>query len=163
MTVTDLADYIVRYYNSVGDVISNKKLNKILYYIQGWHFGYFKGDPLFSEVPQAWVHGPVYPQIYKKYRWDNNIKVHEKECAPDVLEGLLKGFNLNPDEEEFLSSLLVYYSKKSGAELEITTHRERPWLETRDELPAHIPTDREIPLSLIKEYFIDRRSKSNNA
>lgn len=160
MTVTQLADYIVRYYNSVGDVIGNKKLNKILYYIQGWHFGYFKGDPIFKEAPQAWVHGPVYPQVYAKYRWDNNIKVHEKECTPNVLNDMLNSFGLSPDEQEFLESSLVFYSKRSGTELEITTHRERPWLETRGDLPPHVSSEKEIPIELIKEYFIDRHRRA---
>jgi len=160
MKATQLADYIVRYYNSVGDVISNKKLNKILYYIQGWHFGYFE-SAIFNDVPQAWVHGPVYPAVYQKYKWDNNIRVKEEECTPNKLKEQLDSLNINADQKEFLSSLLVYYSKKSGAELEITTHMERPWLEARGDLEPHVPSGKEIPLDSIKSYFTERRKKAN--
>jgi len=162
MTVLQLADYIVRYYNSVGDIISNKKLNKILYYIQGWHFGYFKKEPLFDAVPQAWVHGPVYPEVYQQYKWDNNIKVNENECSPEVLKTIIDGFQISNNEIDFLNSLLIYYSKRSGAELEITTHMERPWLEARGELAPHESSTVEIPLDSIKSYFIERHKKATS-
>lgn len=158
MTVTELADYIVRYYNSVGDIVSNKKLNKVLYYVQGWHFAYFDGQPLFTEAPEAWVHGPVYPPVYAQYRWDNNITVSEEQCAPDVLKSKLEGFGLTKDQNDFLNSTLIHYSKKSGAELEIYTHRETPWLEARGDLASHVASNTPISLETMKSYFSDKLS-----
>lgn len=162
MKVTELADYIVRYYNSVGDIVSNKKLNKVLYYIQGWHMAYFKGSLLFNEVPQAWVHGPVYPAVYAQYRWNNNIRATEDECNPEKLISIINTFKLTSEQKNFLQSSLVHYSKKSGAELELLTHAEKPWLETRGGLPEHVASEREIDLDLMKSYFTARLQKAKS-
>ena len=47
-------------------------LQKILYFIQGLYFSKY-GIPLFSDNCQAWVHGPVYAEIYdmfSSFRYD---------------------------------------------------------------------------------------------
>ena len=53
-----------------GDLISNLKLQKLLYYAQGIHLA-LNGQPLYPERIEAWQHGPVVPEIYhafKEYR-----------------------------------------------------------------------------------------------
>ena len=54
-----IAKFIVNYFQSVGDPITNLKLQKLLYYIQVWYMVYFEKKLIFDERPQAWVHGPV--------------------------------------------------------------------------------------------------------
>src|SRR5260221_3271487 len=63
----DVADYFIRLANETGSFISNLKLQKLVYYAQAWHLG-IKGAPLFQEDFQAWVHGPVIPELYQKYK-----------------------------------------------------------------------------------------------
>ena len=48
-----------------GDTISNLKLQKMMYYRQGFHLAYF-GTPLFDEDIVAWQYGPVVPSVYKE-------------------------------------------------------------------------------------------------
>ena len=51
--------------------VSNLKLQKLLYYVQGWHLGIY-GEPVFSQPIQAWIHGPVVPYVFgkfKEYKW----------------------------------------------------------------------------------------------
>ena len=44
--------------------VSPLKLQKLLYYAQAWSMVFFgRQRQLFSDVPQAWVNGPVYPTI----------------------------------------------------------------------------------------------------
>jgi uncharacterized phage-associated protein len=42
----------------IGDVISNLKLQKLLYYAQGFYLAIY-GKALFEEDIVAWEHGPV--------------------------------------------------------------------------------------------------------
>lgn len=42
MTALDLSTYIIAKYDNVGDLVTNKKLQKILYYIKAWGLVYFK-------------------------------------------------------------------------------------------------------------------------
>ena len=44
------------------DLMSNMKLQKMLYYQQGFHLAYF-GTPLFDEEIEAWMYGPVVPSV----------------------------------------------------------------------------------------------------
>ena len=55
-----------------GDTISNLKLQKMMYYQQGFHLAYF-GTPLFDEDIVAWQYGPVVPSVYKEYNRLNPI------------------------------------------------------------------------------------------
>ena len=53
-----------------GDTISNLKLQKLLYFAQGFHLAAF-GEALFGEDMIVWSYGPAVPSVYdvyKKYR-----------------------------------------------------------------------------------------------
>ena len=55
----DIARYILTLSTpEVGDIISNLKLQKLLYYVQGFHLA-IENEPLFMEDIQAWQYGPV--------------------------------------------------------------------------------------------------------
>src|SRR5438309_2092560 len=65
-----IANYLIWRANSdedLGENITNLKLQKLLYYVQGFHLA-MNGAPLFNEDIRAWDHGPVVPQVYRKYR-----------------------------------------------------------------------------------------------
>jgi len=59
----DVADYI-RFIidENLGDNLSNLKLQKLLYYCQGYFLA-FNGEPLFKEEIAAWTCGPVVPSV----------------------------------------------------------------------------------------------------
>ena len=63
----DVAKYFLSLSDdSSGDYISNLKLQKLLYYAQGFHLAIFN-KPLFNEPIEAWAHGPVVGSSYRKY------------------------------------------------------------------------------------------------
>ena len=53
--------------NGGGDLLTNLKLQKMLYYEQGFHLAYFN-EPLFEEPIEAWQYGPVVPVVYNYYK-----------------------------------------------------------------------------------------------
>ena len=53
--------------DDAGDAISNLKLQKLMYYAQGFSLA-MRGKPLFREDFEAWEHGPVIPSLYRMFR-----------------------------------------------------------------------------------------------
>jgi uncharacterized phage-associated protein len=71
--VTHSALTIAKYFLSIpdedaGELVSNLKLQKLLYYAQGYHVAVhgIKG-PLFNDKVYAWKHGPVVKTVYNTY------------------------------------------------------------------------------------------------
>jgi hypothetical protein len=62
-----LAEYIALTLCARGASISHLKLQKLMYYAQGWGLVFLKA-PLFDEEPEAWVNGPVYRSVYNKFK-----------------------------------------------------------------------------------------------
>jgi uncharacterized phage-associated protein len=119
-TAQEIATYIIHEFQIREDLITNLKLQKLLYYVQGWYLGLNK-KPLFEEDFEAWVHGPVVPEIYqtyKEYRWN-----------PIVIE--TNKPNINPQIEKHITDVLDEYGIETGWALERRTHLEQPWISAR--------------------------------
>ena len=96
-----------------GDNMTNLKLQKLLYYQQGYHLAKFD-TPLFDEDVEAWVYGPVVPVAYDYY------KQYGSQILPVEGEEMIL-----PDEEE---KLFEAYREFSAIGLMNMTHREKPWM-----------------------------------
>lgn len=102
-----------------GDTISNLKLQKMMYYQQGFHLAYF-GTPLFDEDIVAWQYGPVVPSVYKEY----------KSFESNSISTSKKGISLSDDEEELFNNVYEEYNQFSAVALMKMTHEEFPWKTT---------------------------------
>ena len=140
MKALDLAYIVTDYINSKGDAVSPKKLQKLLYYIDAWHLVYF-GEPLLEEDFQAWVHGPVIPELYKhlKEHGFNNIEVIDDELddANERIEKAFRKEGISKGQQELIYAVLDKYGSLSAFQLELLTHNERPWLEARGDVAPH--------------------------
>lgn len=122
--------------------MSNKKLQKICYYINSWYLAVFR-RPLADVEFEAWVHGPVSPQIYnlyKRYGWSD---------IPQYV-GFL------PVEDEvirFAYCVCNYYSQFSADELEEMTHQELPWIKARVGTKPYESSKKVIDNSDIIEFY----------
>lgn len=143
----EIADWILSRINGdAGDTISPLKLQKLLYYCQAWHYTIFD-ERLFDEDIEAWAHGPVIPSQYRRFasipRYAN-IDIDKLDMAAIVLPLKTK---------ELLEEVMDIYGEHSAYFLEQLTHNERPWKETRGDLPPEASSDKIIPLNLMKEYY----------
>jgi uncharacterized phage-associated protein len=130
-----LAQDVARYYLGIfdedsGDNISNLKLQKLLYYSQGFHLAMHSGEPLFPEPLLAWDHGPVVEPIYhqfKSYRWQGIDRPED--------------FDINaypPEVRELLTTVYRVYGQFTAKALEDMTHKEPPWNDTpRNQVISH--------------------------
>ena len=69
MDVFALTRYIVDRAKKQNKFISNLKLQKILYYVNGYAFKYYN-ELIFQEEIKAWQYGPVYPTVYFGYNFE---------------------------------------------------------------------------------------------
>ncbi|MGK8328482.1 Panacea domain-containing protein, partial [Pseudomonas aeruginosa] len=64
----DVAKFFLAQSNEeAGDLVSNLKLQKLVYYAQGFHLAVYD-EPLFTDSIEAWTHGPVVPNVYHHYK-----------------------------------------------------------------------------------------------
>lgn len=106
--------------NNEGDGLTNLKLQKLVYYAQGFYLAIFDA-PLFDEAIEAWTHGPVVPELYQAY------KQYGKTPVP-----IAEGFDMNVlEEDEFSLIEEVYrvYGQFSAWQLRDMTHEETPWID----------------------------------
>ena len=125
-------------------IITNLKLNKLLYFAQGWYLSKYN-MPLFDEPIEAWDFGPVVPSVYQVYKpfGRNHIMIDRNEDSFDESK-------VSVEQLELLIDVYNNYSKYSANELVDMTHVERsPWdkVFVKNE-------NRVIPNELIKEYFL---------
>lgn len=126
------------------ELMTNMKLQKMLYYQQGFHLAYF-GTPLFDDDLEAWMYGPVVPSVYFKYK-DN-----KKEGIKPNKE---IQFEFNDKKEEALfNEVFRVYGVYSALGLMNMTHSEMPW-KTTDTGEGNI-----ISKSKIKAFFKSRLKK----
>lgn len=137
--VYDIADKIIAKGASSlgGELVSNLKLQKLLYYIQGFNIAYFD-KPLFDEDIEAWQYGPVVPDVYHKY----------KGYGYSGLSANSNIINLVPEEENLFNQVYNIYGDFSAVGLMHLTHKESPWCST--EIGNIISKDK------LKEYFKTR-------
>jgi uncharacterized phage-associated protein len=121
------------------------KLQKILYFAQGWHLAYFD-VPLFEDPIEAWKYGPVVSSVYFALgsRAKNKVIVNPIE-GPVVQDGIYSlGFPKMqfPDDKakEFMESVWKTYAKKKAWELVSITHTKgSPW-----EQVVNLPENRKL-------------------
>lgn len=146
-TAHDLADYILWSSHASGSFISNLKLQKLLYYVQAWHLAVFE-RPLFDEKFEAWVHGPVIPDVYRRfstYKWRN---IDEEVARP----------RLTPGTVSFVEEVLEEYGPLDARRLEYLAHREEPWIEARGDIAPDEACRAEISEETMKSFYRSRLS-----
>lgn len=120
-------------------------LQKVLYYIQGFYYAFLE-EFLIPDECEAWVHGPVYSDVYFKYS--------SYKCDPIKIELSCDDSKFTGYEKTIIDSIVKNLCCYSGKTLERFTHLEAPWLKTRGDLPASVASTKIIPKKLIGEYFV---------
>lgn len=150
LSINELASYIISKHD-----ITPKTLQKILYFIQGFSMAFNK-KLLFNDIPQAWVHGPVYPEVYNNY---SNFKYNIIDSMSNIKDDI--NLNIYDNEKKLVDCVLRFFTKYSGDVLEEITHIESPWLNARAGLAKNEPSKNPITLESISEYFIQVKNKYN--
>ena len=150
LSISELANYIVSKHD-----ITPKALQKILYFIQGFTMTFNK-KLLFNDIPQAWAHGPVYPQIYNNY---SDFKFNIIDTIDIAKEDI--NLNISDNEKTLIDCILRFFTRYSGDVLEEITHIESPWLEARVGLIKNESSKNPIRLESMNDYFLQVKNKYN--
>lgn len=120
-----------------GDIISNLKLQKMMYYLQGFNLAFFD-EKLFEDDIEAWQYGPVVPSVYYYFKDFGKGAI--------VLSDAIKETELNSvEQEDMFHQVMDEYGKFSAIRLMEMTHNEIPWKST--------DIRNIIDVELMKNYF----------
>lgn len=123
-------------------LITQMHLHKLMYYVQGWSLA-MRGNPMFPDRIEAWVHGPVVRSVYPLYADFENKPIEAPECP----------VSLSTEDEAFVESIWEGYKGCSAAKLREMTHRESPWLLARGDAAADDKCDNEISPNEMRHFF----------
>lgn len=132
------------------DDLTPKKIQKLVYYAYSWFIALNNQSEdqidsvLFDEVPEAWLHGPVFPSLYSKfksYNW-NEVPKNNKEIK----------FK-NNDIMSFLNDIWNKFGAYSADELEYMTHQELPWINARKNSKSDEKSNNKISLKDIFNFY----------
>lgn len=101
--------------------MTQKKLQKLCYYAQAWCYA-LRGYRLMDSDFQAWIHGPVSPVLwdrFKSFGYDSIQIKGNLECK------------IASEDVHLLEDVWDTYGESTGNALEALTHRELPWMEAR--------------------------------
>lgn len=144
-TARQVADYFISFLAEHGDPVTNLKLQKLLYYAQGWYLAVYD-TPLFDERIEAWIHGPAVPPVY------GDFKAFSWQPIPPP-----NGEHRLAERPEFLvNEVIEVYGGMGAYDLERLTHLEDPWLMARGGLPMDEPSHAIITHDSMKEFFRTR-------
>ncbi|MGH9188439.1 MAG: Panacea domain-containing protein [Acidimicrobiales bacterium] len=115
------------------------KLQKLLYYVQGWHLTW-AGEPMFGESIEAWTDGPVVAA-----HWAD-----EKHDRPHAA-----AMEMDADEIATVDYVVQRYGRFSGKDLIRRTHQEDPWRDASErEEPAASGRNPEITHEALRRWFM---------
>ena len=135
--------------------MSNKKLQKLCYYAYCWYIVFFNDAETTSKSSernmqvlcedrfQAWIHGPVSPRLYHRYKaygWHSIPKVETKPI-------------IAPEIEDLLKQVWEAYGAFNADELEALSHQEAPWKNARKDVRYGEACSNEISNYDILQYY----------
>lgn len=146
LTVLDVANFF-----RSKEKMTHKKLQKLVYYAYAWYIALYNEnkDEIYNRLCkntkfEAWVHGPVCPELY--HQFSNNYGIVDK------FKGDLNS-NITGDLKKFLELVYKTFGKYSGDELETMTHKEMPWQNARNTLKPYEPSNEAISESDMFVYY----------
>lgn len=143
-TSLDVASFFIKKdYERSTPSITQKKLQKLVYYAQAWSL-VFLDRPLFDGELQAWRHGAVELSLRSEFK-NYTYKILPKPDGDET--------NWTPEDEIVLDEVWKIYGALSADELEELNHNEMPWLNARGDLPVRAKSQAPISEEDLKFYY----------
>lgn len=120
------------------------KLQKLLYLAQGYSYA-FHDRPLFYEELEGWVHGPVVRNVYNIFR---DYQFNNIDISFEIEE-------LDKESLDVLNYVIDNFSKYDSKYLEDLSHKQEPWILSRNGLDPDERSDKTITKESISNYFIN--------
>ncbi len=175
-----VVNYMLDNAEKYGVIITPMKLQKLLYFANGWSWAFYN-KPLISDECHAWQYGPVYPSVYNAYKsFGRNEIFSEKgskmhDCGNTIgnlvtivnsFDDVDEGYSEQKTSDDYsyqtiqddvaknlIINILKSYGKAGGVALSEWTHvgsSDNPWLIARNKGGS---SRLKIQDKDIKEYF----------
>lgn len=152
--VSDKMLRVISYVFEKLEEVTPLMLQKLLYFIQGVSYALNK-KPMFYEKCQAWVHGPVFPEVYDMFRDFKYNPIEDARFA--IFEGTED--ELTVDERRVIDLVVNTFGEYGGKVLERITHSERPWKQARKGYGVNIPCSEPISMESIEAYYNEKNGE----
>lgn len=138
----DISTHVIYQHWKNGIPITNLKLQKILYYVQGY-VSKFCNEPAFPEPIYNWPYGPVVPEAYYAYNENRAMPIPE----PDSQDIMQAESRLGRDKatQSVMDQVINVTYRYTSSMLVGMTHNEDPWKDTSE--------SQEITYPQIARYF----------
>ena len=140
----DITDYFLSKTIDEDSKITNLKLQKLLYYAQGFYLALFD-KKLFDEEIEAWQYGPVCVSIYHNFKGYGSNVIPYKEDKKEFSK------IFSSEQIEFLDEIYDVFGQFSAWKLRDMTHEEPTWINNKDSASL-------ISQNEMKKYFKTRVS-----
>jgi uncharacterized phage-associated protein len=142
-SANEIADYFILKAYQDKKPLTNKKMQKLLYYAQAWTCAIRK-HKLFREDIEAWIHGPAIYTVYSRFKKYGFAFI---DLTPkDSIASLI-------GDTAILDDVWKIYGKFDDRYLEELTHNEAPWQEARRGLEQQLPSRNVISLTTMDSYY----------
>lgn len=147
-SASDVSLYFLYLANATNKKITNKKLQKLVYYAQAWSLVVNK-KKLFADKIEAWVHGPAVRTLYVKYKdfgFSPILKQVDQQATDIFLE----------EDKKLLNEIWSVYGELDAGYLEMLTHSEAPWREAREGLQGSESSNNEISTKTMQAFYSEK-------
>lgn len=132
--------------------MTHKKLQKLCYYVQAMHLAIYD-EPLINTYFEAWVHGPVSPELYSTYK-NKGMSLIEQNNTCNI--------SIDSDKKQFIKLIHQVYGNLSANELENLTHTETPWINARKGYDIYELCTNVISEEDMRNYYSRKLSRGEN-
>ncbi|BFT94848.1 hypothetical protein MNSC_08560 [Minisyncoccus archaeophilus] len=140
----DVARYILFKCAFCGDLMTNLKMQKVLYYVYVWFLVNYR-ETCFDERFQAWPNGPVLRSVYNKLKVFGSSPIDSSFSEISNEDDLIAlKLELGDDLIFLIDKVYEKYGYKSAFELVNLTHREVAWTNARIGLGVGDQTNNEL-------------------
>jgi len=139
--IFDIANWFLK-----KEAMDQKKVQKLCYYAQAWSLALFN-TPLINCKFEAWAHGPVCRELWNEL---HEYTYYDIPC--DALKSKSNDIT-SRDDIEFMDRVWETYKDFSGYQLEVLTHKERPWIVARGDTPEFQRCTTEISETEMRDYY----------
>lgn len=143
--------------NRDGRPVDPMKLQKLIYYANGYYLAEHDGQPLVNEYFEAWDYGPVVPTVYYEFREYKDRPIKRLAYTWDPATGR-QIVAPQPVGDAAAESVVTWvwenYGRFSGPELSAMTHKDgAPWALARRRAANSGMRNERLELHEIEEHF----------
>lgn len=154
----EVARHIINYVNSNDQLLSNLKLQKLLYFVQA-EFLISQERICFTDDIEAWDFGPVVSSVFREFKIFGSFHIPpvkhyyvEDESQPfNFRRVVFYDIEITDEDKAVINEVVDYFADYSSATLTDLTLKQFPWKNAYSDSCRNVITEESI-----RNYFLSR-------